>query len=100
MNDLQLEIAEAKSQGIREVLEERAKISERNQVIQRLRKKREELYDELVRVQADYQDFIDKHPRFDPGQTEYLLPDFRQVSNIENPYSDKTVHKYNSNSLE
>lgn len=99
VNQLRQEMERAVQQGNQEVEKERAKISERNRVIQRVQKKREELYDELLRVQADYQDFIDKYPRFDPGQTGYLLPDFRQFSNIENPYTDKTVQKYNDDAL-
>lgn len=75
---------------------ETLKIDERNSVIETLQRKRELLYDELVKVHADYQDFINKHPLFDPGQTDYLLHDFKANIRIENPYTDTTATKYSN----
>lgn len=56
----------------------------------------EEIYDELLKVQGDYQDFVDRHPLFDPGQTNYLLPDFVEMSNVENPYNRRKIRPQTS----
>ena len=63
-------------------------LKEREQFVVRVQHKREQLYDELLKVQADYQNFIDKHPLFDPGQTGYLLQNVQANPAIINPYTD------------
>lgn len=71
-----------------EILATKKLVQHRDSVIAKLQSRREQLYDELVKVHADYQDFINRHPMFDPGQTTYLLPDFWANSNVPDPRSD------------
>lgn len=72
-------------------------ILSRESVINKLQSRREQLYDELVKVHADYQDFINRHPMFDPGQTKYLLPDFWANSDALDPRLDAPTILRSSN---
>ena len=71
-----------------EIVKIESQISGRDQEIERIQRKREVLFDELVKVQADYQEFVDKHPLFDPGQSGYMVPSWQANPNVENPYNE------------
>lgn len=65
-----------------------SQISGRDNEIAEVQRKREQIYDELIKVQADFQNFIDRSPLFDSGQTGYLLRDIRANPNVINPYKE------------
>lgn len=71
-----------------EIIRIESQISGRDQEIERIQHKRELLFDELVKVQADYQQFVDRHPLFDPGQSGYMVPSWHSNPNVENPYNE------------
>lgn len=79
------------------IAEIQCEISERDQAIESVQQKREQLFSELFQVQADYQDFIDRHPLFDPGQTDYLLPDLNANPNVINPFDEKKAKERKHN---
>lgn len=64
----------------------------RDEIIVSVQSKRELLYDQLVQAQTDFQHFIDHHPRFDSGQTNYLLPNVIANPQILNPYLEKQLN--------